>query len=266
MNNKKRTVQSIDRAFEILEALAEEPEGMYIIDLENKLKLNKSTIHRILQTLVKWGYVQKNPDTKCYRLGLKVVALSSSYLNSLQLKTESLPYMERLQNKTGLVIHLAIIDDRDVVYIEKIGSTNYLRLYSQIGKRAYIHSTGLGKSMLSQMDKNFVEYCLSKHGLVRVTDRTIQSRERFYKELEETRNRGYAIDDEENEKGVRCVAAPIFDYTGKVIAAVSITGYLDSFPIGKINFLGTEVMKCADSISARMGYRSDNHTQTRVLL
>lgn len=247
------TVQSLDRALDILEALGEWGEGRQVRDLCEELSLNKSTVSRMLNTLAQRGYVEKLKDGS-YRLGVRIVELSSVHLNSLQLKTEALRFMEELKVKTGLIIHLGVLSDMEVVYLEKLSSYTNLRMYSQIGKRAYAHCTGLGKSMMAFMDHREVEKIIRTKGLPAITKYTITNADELYKKLDMIRENGYSIDEEENEENIRCVAAPIFDYTGNVIAAVSATGFKDVFTEDKINNVINEVMHCTESISRAMGY------------
>ena len=249
------TIQSLERALDILEMLGSHPQGVQVKDLSKELLLNKSTVSRMLYTLGERGYVQKKEDGS-YRLGIRLVELCSLHLNSLQLKTEALPSMERLRNQTGLIIHLGALDDGEVVYLEKMTSFTNIRMYSQIGKRAYIHSTGLGRAILSAMSNKEVLQILKEKGMPAVTEKTCVDEEEMLRQLDEIRSRGYAIDDEENEIGMRCVAAPIFDYRGKVIAAVSATGFLEMLPYEKIEDTSKYVTECADSISKAMGYQS----------
>lgn len=248
-------VQSINRAFLILEALVEHRNGLSVAELVERLQLNKSTIHRILQTLVAWGYVSKDERTKEYRLGMKVVALSSQYLSGLELKTEALPFMETLQLQTEQFVHLGLLDGNEIVYLEKIGPHTHLRMYSQIGKRATIYSTGLGKAIFAQLDAVRQQALLRQLQYTPVTERTVRNEEEFLREIEKTKLQGFAIDDEENETGMRCVAAPIFDYMGKAIAAVSISGYIGTFSKEKVERFGSYAMECASNISLQMGYQ-----------
>lgn len=173
------TVQSIDRAFEILEALGNCPNGMQVKELSAALALNKSTVSRILLTLASKGYVVKNKDNY-YRLGMRLVDLCSFYLNSLQLKTEALPFLEELRNQTGLIVHLGSLDENEVVYLDKISSFNNIRMYSQIGKRAYVHCTGLGKAMLSRMSREEVEEILAAKGLPMMTQYTCTDQKKIF--------------------------------------------------------------------------------------
>lgn len=255
---KDAGVQSINRAFQILEALMDHQKGLRIAELVEILHLNKSTIHRILQTLDARGYIDKDERTKSYRLGMKVMALSSHYLNGLELKTVALPFLERLQQQTKVFVHLGILDGNEIVYLEKIGPYTHFSMYSQIGKRAPLYSTALGKAVFSNLDKGHRAEILKKITYEPITEHTVRNEVEFLEEIAITKQRGYAIDEQENELEMRCVAVPIFDFTGRVIAAVSASGYVNSFPQEKILQFGNYVTECAKSISMQMGYQNYN--------
>lgn len=255
INNNDSGVQSINRSLQILEALANHNRGLTIAELVEELDLNKSTIHRILQTFVAWGYIVKDEKTKRYRLGMKVIDLSYQYLGGLELKTEALPFMEILQQQTGQFAHLALLVGDEVVYLEKLGPHTHPRMYSQIGKKAVIHSSGLGKVIFANLNRVAQEALLKKIDFYYVTEKTIRSAEEFLREIEKVKKCGYAIDEEENEIGMRCVAAPIFDFTGKVIGAVSTSGYTGTFTPQLIEKYAEYTKACANGISTQMGYR-----------
>lgn len=250
------TIQSIDRAFEIMETLSMEARGMSIKELSERLTLNKSTVHRILATLIAWGYVEKNAEDKRYKLGPKIINLGSVYLNNIELKTEALPYLHNLKERTGQVVHLAIIENGDVVYLDKIDIVSNIRMYSKIGKRAMCHNTGLGKAMMAFMPEREVDKILKEKGMPKVMERTITDPKALKDQLNVIRQRGWAIDDEENELGIRCAAAPVFDYTGNVIAAISSTGPLDLYTYEFLDEKIADLVKeAAYQISKRMGYQ-----------
>ncbi len=248
------TVQSLDRALEILETLAVEGRGLGVTELSQRVGLHKSTVHRMLATFAEWGYVEKNSEDDRYRLGMKVIDIGSIYLNNIELKTEALPYLRELREKSQQPVHLARLEEGQVIYIEKVDVINSIRMYSQIGRRVPVHCTALGKAMAAHLGVGEIEEIIRDRGLVRVTEKTIVDRERFLEELKLTRQRGYALDDEENEAGIRCVAAPIMDYRGKVIAAISTSGPVEAFTYEVIEELKKHVMATARKISARMGY------------
>jgi DNA-binding IclR family transcriptional regulator len=189
---------------------------------------------------------------------MKVMALSSHYLNGLELKTVALPFLERLQQQTKVFVHLGILDGNEIVYLEKIGPYTHFSMYSQIGKRAPLYSTALGKAVFSNLDKGHRAEILKKITYEPITEHTVRNEVEFLEEIAITKQRGYAIDEQENELEMRCVAVPIFDFTGRVIAAVSASGYVNSFPQEKILQFGNYVTECAKSISMQMGYQNYN--------
>ncbi|WP_027363970.1 IclR family transcriptional regulator [Desulfotruncus alcoholivorax] len=256
MNSSKssdRIVQSVERALKILEALGDSGGSMSINEISEQVGLHKSTVHRLLGTLGSKGFVQQEALTMRYKLGVKVLELSNKMLSSLDVWKEALPYMQRLANTTGEAIHLAIINDYEVVYIGKVEGTSSIPMYSQIGKRAPVHCTAVGKVILSHFAEDDMRYIISKKGLTAKTERTIVDVNQFLNHLEEIRKRGYAIDDEEHEIGIRCVAAPIRDYRCQVIAALSITGSVNRLSRERISEMANQVREAANLISRRLG-------------
>ncbi|WP_313885432.1 IclR family transcriptional regulator [Desulfallas sp. Bu1-1] len=251
--SSERIVQSVERALTILEALGDSGGSMSINEISEQVGLHKSTVHRLLATLGTRGYVQQEPHTMRYKLGIKVLELSNQMLSGIDVWKEAVPYMRRLANTTGEAIHLAIINDYEVVYIEKVEGTSSIPMYSQIGKRAPAHCTAVGKVLLSSLANDEVRFIISKKGLAAKTERTIVDVNQFLKHLEEVRKCGFAIDDEEHEIGIRCVAAPIRDYRGQVIAALSITGSVNRLTRERISEMVNQVKETARSISRRLG-------------
>jgi DNA-binding IclR family transcriptional regulator len=249
-------VQTLDRALEILETLAEEGRSMGVTELGQRVGLNKSTVYRLLSTLAEWGYVEKSRKDNKYKLGLKIIDLGSLVLNSIELITEALPYLNELKKKSQQPVHLARLEDGQVVYMEKVDVITSIRMYSQIGRRVPAHSTALGKVMLAHMNVAEVEEIISTRGLWAVTPKTITDKQRFMEELRNVKAKGYALDDQENEMGIRCLAAPIIDYRCKVIAAVSTSGTLELFTYEKLEELKQHVMDTAHNISIRLGFKS----------
>jgi len=249
------TVQALDRALEILEALATEGRGLGVTELGQKVGLHKSTVHRMLSTFAERGYVEKNSHDDRYKLGIKVIDLGSIYLNNIELKTEALPFLRDLREKSRQPVHLAILENGQVVYIDKVDVISSIRMYSQIGRRVPVHSTALGKVMTANLSAGEIEEILSARDLVKITEKTITDRNKFMEELKKAKQKGYAMDDEENEEGVRCVAAPIVDYRGKAIAAVSTSGILEEFTYERLEEIKEYVLETARQISIRMGRR-----------
>lgn len=253
------SVQSIDRTFDIIELLSKEPRSIPMTEIGRRLDLHKSTVHRLLTTLRRRGYVEKEEETGNYKLGLGFVELASLYLNSLELKTEALPFLSRLTNSTGQTTFLATMDEAEVVYMDKVETYHSLRRYTIIGKRLPMHTTSLGKAMLSGLKDSEIEALYPDHKLTLITKKTIPTFDILMKEIKQIRERGWSIDDEENEKGTRCVGAPIFDYRDRAIAAVSLAWDIKTHPDTTWTDYAKQVVKCAADISIKMGC-----TQSRI--
>lgn len=251
-------VQTLDRTFDIIELLAAAPNGMGVTEIGQKAGLHKSTVYRLINALVRRGYLEKDQNTGLYRIGLKFIEISSLYIKQIELKTEAAPFMRHLSESTGQVTHLAILDETEVVYIEKIDVIQNLRMYSQIGKRIPVYCSALGKVLLLGRSIDDQERILEKIKYTRHTDNTITSKAEFINELEIVRQRGWAVDNEEHETGIRCIAAPIRDFTGKVIAAISITGSKTIIAPEMDEYYSGLVIEAAANISKRLGFMKDN--------
>jgi DNA-binding IclR family transcriptional regulator len=251
----EKGVQVIDRALDILELLSLEREGLGVTEIGIRLNINKSTVHRIVNALVERGYVEKDTSRLVYKLGLRVLELSSLYLNNVELKTEARTYLWELTNKLGLTTHLGILDGVNVVYIDKIDVVSSRRLYSQIGRRISIHCSALGKSILSGMSYEQCDILLSKCSFERFTDKTMQTKQQVIDQIENYRLKGWYVDDEEHDEGIRCLAAPVYDYMDKVVAAISISGANTLISKQTEDEIGTMLVETARKISKRLGYK-----------
>lgn len=251
----KATLQTVDRALQLLEIIAERPEGVVAKEIEELLELNKVTVHRLLATLENRGFVER--DGGNYKIGLKVVELSSMKLNNVELKTEATPYLRQLVNKLGLPVQLAILEGLEAIFIDKVQSLNTFRMYSQIGKRIPLYSSGVGKALLLQQDDQTILRMFEHTIFEKFTPRTLGSSEDLVKAIQQAREQGYAVDDEEHEKGIFCIAVPIYDYTGKIIAALSVGGTDASFVQQPKAETLKLIKETALEISKRLGYVSN---------
>ncbi|SDM56342.1 transcriptional regulator, IclR family [Bacillus sp. OK048] len=213
--------------------------------------LSKSTTHRLLATLSNFNYVIKDEETDKYKLGLQILFLSRNLLNNSNIVSTAKPYLQKLSKEVNETIHLCIEDQGEIVYIDKIESNQSIQMYSRIGSRAPMHSTGVGKVILSDKNQQDFEKLLSKMKFVRRTPTTITSKEEFVKEIEKVKVQGYALDNVENEEVIRCIASPIFDHKGKIIASFSISGpsnrvtmeYIESTLIDKVKTYTKEISR-----------------------
>jgi len=252
-------VQTIERASLILDILGQSPQGISIRDLSEKIKLPKGTTHRLISSLTYFGYARQDSKTRHYFLGLKLVELGNLLLSQLDLRKEAEPFLRDLAERTKETVHMVFLDRDEIVYIDKLEldhNPSGLRMASRVGLRNPAHSCAVGKVLLSHLSEEELNRIIRQKGLPRRTENTIVDPVQLKEHLKSVRNQGYAIDDEENERGIRCVAAPICNETGKVVAAISIS--VPAFRITKKMIqesLKKEVMETAFKISQRLGFR-----------
>lgn len=248
-------VQSVDRALHILTLISTKKEGYGVTEISNKIDLNKTSVYRMLSTLVRHGLVEQDAETEKYKLGYKVLELSSTLLESIDLRAEAKAYLKELSRFTNEVIHLVVYNRGEIVYIEKLEGNETLRTHSKVGARAPVHCTSLGKAILAFLPASEVIKVIERKGLSKHTDKTITDKEVLINQLAAIREQGYAAEFEENEPGINCIAAPIFDYSGKVVAAVSISGPAMRMTSETMNELKDNLMDIGKKISTRLGYR-----------
>ena len=251
-------VQTIERASLILDILGQHPHGISIRDLSAKIKLPKGTTHRLLSSLSYFGYVRQDSKTRNYFLGFKLVELGNLLLGQLDLRKEAEPYLRDLAERTKETVHMVVLDRKEVVYIDKVETTHDtggLRMASRIGYRNPPHSCAVGKVLLADLPEEALNQFVREEGLPKRTENTITDTSQLKEHLKIVSRQGYAIDDEENEKGIRCVAAPIYNAMGQAVAAISVSG--PAFRITKKmvqETLKKEVMETALKISQRLGF------------
>lgn len=247
-------VKSVSRALDIIAFVGEKKGGLGVTEIANRMDINKSSVYRILSTLVQYGYIEQEEETSRYKLGYKFLEVSSRLLESIDIRKEAFPYLQQLENETNEVIHLVVYDQGEVVYIEKLDGGETLRMHSKVGKRAPMHCTSVGKAILAHLPDEVVLDVLSRKGMPAHTSYTITNQEQFLKELQFVRERGYALDNEENEYGITCMAVPLFDHTGKVISAMSISGPSMRMTEERLQLLSTCLICIGKKLSARLGY------------
>lgn len=250
---KDNLVQSVDRALTILEEVASSEVEVGVTELANKLDLHKSTVHRMLNTLMHKGYIEQNPETEGYKVGLKVFELGSKMFNELEIRDQSL-YLKELMQETNETVHLVVRDGDQGVYIDKVDTKQTLRMYSKIGRRVPLYCSAVGKVLLSNLSQDKLEKLYKGVEFKRYTKNTITNWDDFLKELKKVRQNGYAVDNEEHEEEIRCIAAPIKNYKGQIIAAISISGPVFRITDKKVNEFAFKVKNKALMISKRLGY------------
>lgn len=254
IENSVKKNQSVNRVIDIIEAMAKNREPIKLNELAKKLGMAASTVYRFLLTLMESGFVKQEEETSKYYLTMKICELANMVHESINIRDIALPVMKKLTMQCQESSCLVIEEDLMAVYIETVdGNDKMIRGFQRIGRRAPLYCTGVGKLFLTQMDEHSLRLVMEK-GLKPYTPNTIISEEVLLEELEKIKNEGYAVDNEECELGARCIAAPIKDYSGKIVAAISISG--PSFRMTDASILEKKkhVLTAADNISEILGY------------
>ncbi len=247
--------QVLERTFAILDLLGESTEDMSLSDMHKKSNLNKSTFYRLLRTLERYRYAEKDPGTKKYRLGARFLELGARTVARYEFVTVGRPYLEKLSRETGETAHLGILSDGKVVSIAVVDGRHALRMSVTVGGRSPVHCSALGKVILALRPEREVDLILRKNGLKARTRHTITRRSELKSELAQIRTRGFAIDEEELEEGLKCVAAPVQNYSGRVVAAVSIAGPAFRLTKKRVSTLTPYVAQIAADFSRSLGYQ-----------
>jgi len=250
-------VQSVKRALSILETLAQNSADLGVSDLGRALGLSKSTVHRLLATLEEAGYVQSSSPGR-YALGIKAFEVGSAVLNRMGLRKVALGPMQELADLTRETVNLALLDGLEIVYIDRIECSEPLRMDLQVGRRVPTHCSALGKAILAFLDPREFEDIMSRLSFPRYTARTITSGDALRRELAATREQGYSVDNEEYIEGIRCVAAPIFDYRSRPVAALSVAGPSVRLTMDRIGSVAQLLLTATQSISRGLGFRIAN--------
>jgi IclR family transcriptional regulator, KDG regulon repressor len=250
------TVQSLERAFDLLEALADGGE-LGVTELAARTGLVPSTAHRLLTTLAKRGYVTQSADSGRYLLGYKVVELASGLEQRLErLKAVARPHLERIQRATGETVNLVVLDADRVVYVDQVEGSRSVRMFTAVGTAALAHTTGSGKAILAFGPPDVAAALYDGRELARLTPRTLVTLAALQDDFARIRRRGYAIDNEEHEEGVGCVATPLFDHTGEPCAALSVSGPTARILHADTAELGALLLGHAATISTALGHRT----------
>lgn len=234
-------VQSVSRAFGLLSRVAERPAGLSLAELASLSELAPSTTHRLLNSMRACGFVEFDERTGLWGIGLQAFAVGSAYLNRRDFIAEARPVLKALVQQTGETANLAVLHGGQHVFVSQIECQQVMRMVAQLGKPGAAHASGVGKALLSERTAAEVDAVIKRHGLPQLTDYTLTERAAFHAELDRVRLVGYAVDDQEQLLGMRCVAANVYDETGAAVAAISISG-----PSVRLN--DAEVVAASDSV------------------
>lgn len=257
MNNLGNTtgpVQSIDRVLDIIEILASTPSGMFLGDISEKSNLHVSTVHRLLKALIARGYVRKDRISGKYCLTMHLFEVGCHVSGALDLLSLARPYLDELADIAKEAVHLVKRDDTDVVYLYKAVPIQLLmRMSSYVGSRNPMFCTGVGKSILAFLPDCEVEDVWTSSNVKKIARNTITDFSELKAQLAEARENGYALDNEENEDGVFCIAAPIFDWRNVPVAAVSISAPIERMGAETRTLLIPKLLQVSEEISVQMG-------------
>lgn len=246
------------KAVKIIDTIHKARRGMGIAELASELGMPKSTLHHIIATLVETGFLSQDPLSRTYNIGFHLVEIGQAYLEQLDLRKVARPHLEQLSLKVKEIVHLLVLDQAEVVYIDKVENhvqEGTLRCSSFIGRRVSAYSTAAGKVLLAFLPQEELRSYLSTEKLLPKTKYTVTSAELLWEQLATVKEEGYAVDRQENEVGLQCVAAPIFNREGKCVAALSISGPMNRVSLKRIDeeLKGAAILT-ARQISAEIGY------------
>src|SRR5687767_7105154 len=257
MRDRRDSVQSLERALDLVEALSDGGE-LGVTELANRTGLVPSTAHRLLHTLTKRGYVSQSRESGRYLLGYKVVEVASGLEQRLErLRLVAHPHLERIQRATGETVNLVVLDADRVVYVDQVEGSRSVRMFTTVGTSVPAHTTGSGKAIMAAgpPDAAAVLYG-GREPLERLTAHTLVTLEALEDDFLRIRHRGYAIDNEEHEEGVACVATAVFDHSGRPCAAISVSGPTARILHAKAADLGALLVDHAAEVSAALGHEA----------
>lgn len=249
----KNPVQSAERIFQVLEMLAENGE-MGLMEISAALNLHKSTVHRLLMSLVYMGYAKQDETNQKYMLSYKIVNMAGKILDRMDILKIARPYMDRLSDISGETVHLVQREGNNILYIykaeAKVGS---IRMVSHVGMVHPMYCSGVGKAIMATLEESEVKQIWNESIIEKKTEKTITDLDEMMKILDEVKENGYALDDEENEEGVRCIAACLRDYSGEVRYAFSVSGPVSRMTKERVLELSADVRKVQKELSEELG-------------
>lgn len=248
-----KRLSSVANAMLLLKVFSDEEYEIGLSQLTKQLNLAKSTVHRLASTLIGASMLEQNSETGKYRLGMALFEMGTLVRRKMDFSTEARPFLTMLRDATGESVHLAILEHASIIYINYLASRQVIRMSTELGMRKPAYCTGEGKALMAFQPAESIEQII-RGGLPQRTIKTITDPAVLRKALAAIRTRGYAIDDEESELGMRCIAAPVRDSTGRVIAATGVGGPTQRLTKKKLLAYAPDVIGAADAISQRLGY------------
>lgn len=252
-NHGENYLSSVKNALRILKCFTMDKPERKVSELSQSLGLNKSTVSRTLSTLASEGFVYKDPETQKYRLGLSILTLSGIVNSNRDVYRESQPILVNLVDTLGETAHISVLDQLEVIYLSKVECNHPVRFLTHVGRRNPLYCTSSGKVLLAYSNERLLEKVVEK-GLVSFTRKTITDPQKLHEHIKTVKIKGFAYSVEEILEGVVSIAAPIYDYKGNVIAALSVVGPIQRIREQKIPVFAKKIKGAAMEISERMGY------------
>jgi DNA-binding IclR family transcriptional regulator len=252
MADRPAGVPALERALTVLECLAQSRRGYSVSELSRRLALPKSSVHLILRTLERRGYLQKQMAGGRYRFGMKLVSLGRQALDGVELRDEARPALSALARNTGLTVHMGILERSEIVIIERLEAPSVIRVVSWVGRRMNLNSTAVGKALIAYLPAAEFDAQVRAADLPRSNERGMAALPQLKRELERVRQLGYATCDEQDEAGVRSVGAPILNAQGYPVAAIGVSGTTGQVPRDRLPELGEAVKAAAADIGGRV--------------
>ncbi len=252
-----KTIGSVIKAVEVMEELAKSEDGLGVTEISSRLNYGVSATYHLLNTLKQCNIIEQDKKTKKYRIGFALFRISGMAKRQNVLANLSQPYLDKLREVVGETSNLVILDGSEIVYIAQSESTKLLKMFTQLGAKVPLYCTGGGKILLAYQPKRIQDLILSKSNFQRYTQNTLASAEDLMEELEIIKKQGYALDNEEREEGVTCIAAPVFDCYGEAIASISISGPTYRLKEKQTSVIIKNVMDIAKELSISLGYMGE---------
>lgn len=249
------TVQALDRALDLLDLLAAHP-GLTLSEVAERAGQPASTVHRVLHTLATRGMVESDAATQAWNIGPTAFRLGSAFMRRSGIIERARPIMRQLMEHTGETANLGILQGDAVLFVSQVETQETIRAFFPPGTRSPLHASGIGKALLAFGRASAVETLLNRNTLERFTDRTLTEPEALQADLARIRHRGFSFDDEERTRGMRCIAAPVFDIAGEAVAGISVSGPSHRIGAEHVKMLGAVVVAAAASLTEAMGGRT----------
>jgi len=246
-------VQSVDRALSIIETLAEDDQGYRLSDLAIRTGLSTSTVHRLLATLESRRFVQFDRAESKWHVGARSFTVGATFARRRNFSAQAIPYLRKLRDLTRETANLAVVDDEFIIVLTRMESREIMRSLTKVGGRVAMVTSGVGKAVLATYSDEDVATIIRHHGMPRLTEKSIVRPSDLFKELKKIREQGYAIDDEEAQMGLRCVAAVVYDNCAEPLAAISVSGMTSRVTDERLPEIGCVVREVAAELTAALG-------------